>query len=95
MQPGAYVKLTVKDTGTGMTEEVQQRIFEPFFTTKQEGKGTGMGLAVVYGVAKAHGGAVAIQSEVGQGSKGRRERPIFLLSSTMFNNESHSIISTA
>jgi two-component system cell cycle sensor histidine kinase/response regulator CckA len=68
MQPGTYVKLTVKDTGTGMAEDVRQRIFEPFFTTKEQGKGTGMGLAVVYGVVKSHGGGITLQSKVGAGS---------------------------
>ena len=65
-QPGCYVKVSVRDTGAGMADEVMGRVFEPFFTTKE--KGTGMGLAAVYGAVRSHGGAVGVESEVGQGS---------------------------
>jgi two-component system, cell cycle sensor histidine kinase and response regulator CckA len=68
LKPGACVKLTVKDTGTGMTDAVQRKIFEPFFTNKPQGEGTGMGLAVVHGVVKSWGGAINVESRVGQGS---------------------------
>lgn len=66
---GNYIKVTVSDTGMGIDPEIIDRIFDPYFTTRHVGQGSGMGLAVVHGIVKSHGGAITVASEVGKGSK--------------------------
>jgi hypothetical protein len=69
MVPGKHISLTVADTGSGMEQKVIDRIFDPYFTTKEKGKGTGLGLAVVDGIIKSHGGRINVSSQPGKGTE--------------------------
>jgi signal transduction histidine kinase len=76
--PGKYVGIAVSDNGTGIEPMAINHLFEPFFTTKPEGKGTGMGLAAVYGIAKSHQGAVFVETELGKGTTFTMLFPVFM-----------------
>jgi len=78
IEPGLYILVRVEDSGCGIPKELQEKIFEPFFTTKEVGKGTGLGLAAVYGTIKDHGGAIHVYSEAGQGTTFHLYLPVAL-----------------
>lgn len=68
LSPGRYIQIAISDTGVGMDSAIKSRVFEPFFTTKEEGKGTGLGLALAYGIVKSHGGDITCYSALGHGA---------------------------
>ncbi len=90
MEPVPMVEISIIDTGCGIPEKNLHRIFDPFFTSKEGGKGTGLGLSVSHGIVKAHGGAIEVESKVGDGSTFRVTLPIKPLSAAAESESSRS-----
>jgi len=90
--PGRYIEVTVMDTGLGMTTEVLEKVFEPFYTTKPVGRGTGLGLATVYGTVREHGGTIRVDSRPGQGTTVRMLLPQDHRASTPQKVEDTSVV---
>jgi two-component system, cell cycle sensor histidine kinase and response regulator CckA len=93
LPPGAYVRLTVQDTGCGIEPTIMAKIFDPYFTTKEVGKGTGMGLAVAHGLVKHHGGAISAQSAPGQGASFQVYLPVREAATVLVSPQSVSLSS--
>ncbi|MFH2059440.1 MAG: response regulator [Pseudomonadota bacterium] len=91
---GSYLRLTVQDTGTGITPEVMELIFDPYFTTKKIGEGTGLGLAMVHGIVESHGGVIKVESEPGKGSSFHIYLPQIKKAVTPVTNEDKDLIPT-